>query len=67
MSLGSKYEHIPRRRLRIKCINAEVKNASRIFQEERREPAKALTDEINTKISFLVSYDPGGSSVRKNT
>lgn len=67
MSLGSKYERSPRRRLRIKCINAEVKNASRIFEEERREPAKALTDEINTKISFLISYDPGGSSVRKTT
>ena len=48
-------------------MNAEVKNASRIFEEERREPAKALTDEINTKISVLVSYDPGGSSVRKTT
>lgn len=48
-------------------MNAEVKNASRIFEEKRREPAEALMDETNTKVSFLVSYDPGGSTVRKNT
>lgn len=48
-------------------MNAEVKNASRLFEKKRREPAKALMAEINTKVSFLVSYDPGESTVRKNT
>lgn len=47
-------------------MNAEVKNASRLFEKKRREPAKALMAEINTKVSFVVSYDPGGSTVRKN-
>lgn len=48
-------------------MNAEMKNASRIFEEKRSEPAKALKDGTNTKVSFLVFYDPEGSTVRKNT